>query len=207
MSTLAQMRSRIADDLNRSDLNVQIDKSINRAISFYEKEEFWFRETTSTFSTIINQEGYGTADSLPSDILEIDYAKLILSSTVHQELEKRPFAYIQQLNAGRATGDPTDYAWYQNKLYLYLIPNSVKTITLFYRKSYSVLSADSDTNDFTVYAEDLIEARASWWIYSRILKDYDAANIAKAEENEVLQALREKSRQYQSTNLITATEF
>lgn len=207
-TTLSTMRSRIADDLNRDDLDTQIDKAINRAITFYEKEEFWFKETTGSFNTIANQQTYGTADGVPTDIkLIYDDVKIVLSSSFRPKLRQRTFDYIQQRDIGSLTSQPLDWCWYQNKIYLYPPPNGSWQIILPYLKLYTPLSQDTDTNDFLTYAEDLIEARASWWLYTRLLKDYDAANIAKAEETESLQAMREKSRQYQSTNKITATHF
>ena len=161
MSTLTQMRARIADDLNRSDLNTQIDKAINRAIRhYYNSEYFWFNETVGTFVTVANQESYGTADSVPSDILSINYMRLTISTTNKPEIPKKTYQEIQMLNSGASIGQPLYYAWYQNKIWFYPIPDAVYTVTISYQKSYAVLVADSDTNDFTVEAEDLIESRA-----------------------------------------------
>jgi len=209
MSTLVQMRSRIADDLNRSDLNTQIDLAINRAIEYYyNKERFWFNETSGTFATIANQEAYGTADGIPSDIAEIDYMQITLSSTNKPDLDERTFNWIQDRNVGRATGDPTDFAWYQNKIYLYLIPNQVRTITVFYKKTYADLSLDADTNDYTAYAEDLIEARATAWLNKRVLKDYESSSINERDEADALSALRERtSTMIGGTGQIQATDF
>jgi hypothetical protein len=207
-STLASMRTRIADHINRTDLNSNITDAINRAIRFYyDLEEFWFTETSGTFSTVASQEAYGTADSIPSDINNIDYVKITISSTNHQILTPRTFDWIQSMNQGRSTGDPTDYAWYQNKFYFYLIPNSVKTITVFYTKTYTDLSADADTNDFLTYAEDLIEARAKWWICSEIIDNEKKAAKSKALETEALIALRTKSDKKKATNKIEPTCF
>lgn len=207
MSTLQQMRSRIADDINRTDLNSQIDKAINRAITHYEKNRFFFNETTGLFSTINGQASYGTADGLPSDIKEIDVATITLSSTFIPTLTRRTYQYIQKYNIGNILGQPYDYAWYQGKLYLYFTPNNVWPVTLSYQKSYGTLSADSDTNDFLTYAEDLIESRASWWVYTRILKDRDSANDSKAEEMDALASLLGKTDKLISTGRITASDF
>jgi hypothetical protein len=207
MSTLAQMRSRIADDINRNDINTQIDKAINRAIRFYyNSERFWFNETVTTFSTIANQNDYGSSDGIPSTLLEIDYLKLI-NSGKEFELDERTYQYIQSINGGNYAGQPTDYAYYQGKIYLYPTPNQIWTISLSYRKSYAELSSDSDTNDFTTYAEDLIEARASWWVYKRILKDYEAAKDSKNEELEALTALSNATYALTATGQITPTDF
>jgi hypothetical protein len=206
MSTLAQMRSRIADDLDRSDLSTQIDKAINRAIEYYEKERFWFSEKIATFNTVANQKNYSSSDSIPTDIAEIDYVEVTVSGKEFP-LYLKPYPYIKEKQGSDATGVPSEYAYYQENFYLWLIPNAVYTITVSYQQKYSELTLDADTNDFTTDAEDLIEARARAWLYARVIKDIDQAQIAKTEENEALAALREKTRKLISIEQVTPTHF
>lgn len=206
---LSDMTSRIADDLNRSDLTTQIYKAINRAIKFYEKEPFWFKETSGTFSTIVSQQAYGTADGIPSDILRIKRIEATLSGS-RQEVTLRDLNWIEDKNSSLSTGDPTDYAWWQNKIWFYLIPSQIRTITVYYTKSYADLdnaNPTTSTNDWLTYAEDLIEARARKWIYARILKQVDNASIAAQEEMEALDSLRDKNEGHTSQGPITPTVF
>ncbi len=208
MSTLAQMRSKIADDLNRSDLSTQIDRAINRAITHYESEMFWFQETTGTFSTIANQQSYGTADSLPSDIKEInDPVKITITSTFLPDLKRISFAELLQKDIGAFASQPDEWAWYQAKMWFYPRPNAVWTVTLRYQKSYTALSADADTNDWTTYAEDLIEAHACWDLYAHLLQDDKQASTFEARELRALKALQEKNRKLVSTGYIRPTTF
>jgi hypothetical protein len=209
MSTFVQMQSTIADDLNRSDLTSQIKTAINRAITHYESEVFWFQQTTGTFSTIANQQSYGTADGLPSDIKEINEpVKITVSSTFLPALKRISYAELIEKDIGAfATTQPDEWAWYNNKMWLYPRPNTVLTVTIPYQKSYTALSADADTNDWTTYAEDLIESRAKRWIYSRLLQDDKQAAIAKADEMDALSALQEKTTKLISTGYIKPTSF
>lgn len=207
MSTFSQMRSKIADDLNRSDLTTQINRAINRAINHYKKQRFWFNESTDTFSTVVDQESYGSADGVATDIVEIDEAKITISSSVKPTLTKQTFQYIQEMNYGNFSSQPTDYAIFQNKIWLYPIPNQVWTITLYYQKSYSDLSADADENDFTTYAEDLIEARATWWLYKTVIRDKDAADDYKQVELDALTSLQAHTIKLKSSNKLRPTEF
>lgn len=208
MSTLATMRARIANDINRTDLNTQIDLGINRAILYYQKSvRFWFNETTSTFATVASQESYGTADGLPSDIQEIDIAKITLASSNIPELIRRTYKYIQDKNIGNFVAPPSDYAFYTEKIWLYPIPDSIYTITLSYLKSYATLSNDGDSNDFTDNAEDLIEARARAWIYRRLLMNYDAAREAESEERDALLALRTLTTRLSHSGYVRSTDF
>jgi len=201
MSTFAQMKTRIADDIKRSDLATQIGIAINRAIEFYEKDRFFFSETSGTFATVSGQESYGTSDNVPSTIAEIDEVTLTESSSNIFPLDKTSFSSIRAMNVGgtTATGVPLDYTYYMEKFWLTPIPNGVYTVTVYFKKNYASLSADGDTNDYTEEAEDLIEARARWWLYKRIIKDYEAAGEAKIEELEALSSLQSKT-----TMLITS---
>lgn len=210
MSTLATMRATIADKINRTDLNTQIDLEINRAIEhYYNSERFFFNETSGSFSTVASQEAYTASDAaFIGTIREVDYVKLVVTSTNHQPLELRTFQDLQRINQGRATGQPSNYAWYQNGFYLYLIPNAVWTVTVFYTKTYTDLVLAADTNDYTVYAEDLIEAHAMAAMYNDYLKQYEEGSKAKEKEGMALLALRSRTSAADiSTNQIQPTAF
>lgn len=207
-STFSGMTSRIADDINRTDLTTQIQLAINRAIEYFSKNyRFWFNEKTATFVTVASQFAYSSADSIPTDMMDIDLVKITLASNNLVPLYPRTYDYIQTRNTGNLSGVPEEYAYYKQSFYLYPIPNAVYTITVSYPKSYAALSAGSDTNDYTTYAEDLIEARATWWIYNRILKDYDAAAISKQEELDALIAITAETERVTSTNRLKPTSF
>ena len=192
MATWDTLIARIADDLNRSDLNTQIGVAINRAIAHYQSEETWFNQTTDTVTTVATQESYGTADGLASDIVQIDLVQCTDSGGNQYPLTPRTWSYLRTLQSDPTglTGLPADWAWYQEKLYLYPTPDAAYTVTIWYIKSYADL-ATGESNDWTTEHEalDLIEARATWWVASRLLKDYERASAAKQEEGEALQRL------------------
>jgi len=206
MSTFLEMQQRIADDLNRTDLTAQIKKAINRAIRFYQKEPFWFKETSATFNTVAAQKTYTTTDTSITDIDRIHFMRAVINSAIYKITEK-PLSFIENRNPNFAQGIIRYYAWWANTIYFYLVPNQIWTVTIYYTKKYTDLSADSDTNDWTTYAEDLIESRARAWLYSRILKDQANAVMAQAEEEQNLQALRDISEGYVAEARIPATIF
>ena len=201
MSTYLQMQQRIADDLDRTDLSSQIQKAITRAIKHYSRKRFWFNETTGTFSTVADQEWYS---SIPTDIKEIDDAIITVSTNRQYPLDRRTNGYINTINwGGNAwTGYPQDYAYFKGQIRLYPVPNDVYTITLFYQQEFAELSADADTNAWTTDAEDLIEARARWWLYKRVIRDFEEAREAKTEEAEALDILEEETIRQISTGRI-----
>ena len=206
MSTLVQMRSRIADDLNRSDLSTQIDRAINRAIEHYESEGFWFDEKIATFNTVASQENYGSVDSIPTDIKEIDFVQVTISGRKF-ELYPRTYDYIKRMNASGTTGEPYDYCYYQENFYLSPIPNAVRTITVSYQQKYSTLSADGDSNDFTTDAEDLIENHAKADIYANTLHEPDEASRCWQMRDIALNALRAKTYKLKASGKLVPTSF
>lgn len=209
MTTFANMKTRIADDLNRSDLTTQIGREINRAIKHYESEPFWFKQTSSTCATVANQQTLSTSDvsPLPSTIKEIDYVEITSGSNVYK-LDRKSIQEILDLTfSSTDKGEPTSYSLYQNKFYFHPIPDAIYTITIYFTKSYTALSADSDENDWTTEAEDLIEARAEKVIYRKILKDKIAADDMEILESQALENLRAKSSSLQSTGSLQPTQF
>lgn len=207
-STLAQMRARIQDDLLDTYVtDAQTDKAINRAIIHYQTKPFWFTQTSDTFATIADQQSYTTSDGLAADILKIDYMEYAIGSNLYR-ISPATFPMLQEYTTSSAdNGQPFIFAWGVNKLWLYPIPDNAYTVTYYYRKKYDELSADSDNNDWTNNAEDLIEARATWWIHNRITKDKGEAQIAKAEEMEALKALHTKERMLLPAQSLIPTSF
>ena len=195
MGTYADLRARIEGDINRSDITTDIQKAINRAIEHYEKERFWFNENTWTFSTSAGGETIAFASASVSDMLTMDEVTLTRNSTDIYPLEQKTIQELRDINtAGTSTqGPPTIFAIFNDTFYFYPVPDTAYTVTIYGQKSYAALSASADTNDFTTEAEDLIESRARAWVYSRKLRNYEAAAASKTEEMEALAALREKT--------------
>ena len=202
------MQSRIADDLDRTDLNTQIKLAINRSIEFFETEPFWFKEASSSFSAVINQEEYvyGTG-SVPSDVQMIDIMERQYNGSKTTMTEITPFE-IEAKQSLQATGIPDEFAQYQNRFKLYPIPNqSGITILIKYTKNYTTLVSDSSTNDWLTYAEDLIEARSRWWLNMRVIRDQNAAADDERQVAIALDALRTKNTQKTGQGRVIPTYF
>ena len=208
MATFLEMTTTIADMLNRSDLSTQIKDEINNAIGYYyEAFRFWFQEKIGTFATIASQQAYGTADGTPTDINEIDYVKIAYASNWNKELMRVTYQEIENYNIGNYTGKPEKFAIYQEKFYLWPIPDAAYTVTVAYTQTYSELSADADTNDFTNYATELIQYRAISAIYENYLFDNNEADRKRVREIEQLNRLVRKTEKYISSGQITATSW
>lgn len=206
-NTLLTLRNRIEDDIDRTDLTSQITDFINRAIKFYEKENFWFTETSTTFVTVAGTETY-LQTAIATNIKNIVRVEITISTNNVYELTLRDINYIREQNSiTYNTGRPTDYCIYGGYLYLSRIPDAVYTVKVFYRKDYPALSATSDTNDYLDFAEDLIEMRTEGRIYRRIILDGDRATMCDQEEAMHLQQLRELNVAKRATNTMKLTDF
>lgn len=199
MATLSTMKSRIADELARSDLTSQIAAAITSAIAFYEGRRFWWNETTANLTTSASQEWYSSADfaDMPY-IAEFDSVRLTVSGRPYP-LIRRTYEEIEWLSAGTATnGDPTDYVYYAQQLRLYPVPNQARVLSLSYVKKLTALSSDSDTNAWTTEAEELIRTHAKVDLLENIIRSADAfqeADRLRRREAEILGRLDQETAQ------------
>lgn len=202
------MKDAIANYLSRDDLSTEIGDAINRAIDHYEPVRFWFNEGTGTFTTTASQQSYSSTDMSITDIAMIDKVQCTVNGTKYT-LTPRTYDYIIDVNTSSTstTGQPCDWAWYGEKLWFYPTPDSTYTITLSYQNSYADLSADGDYNDFTTYAEDLIEARSMWFLQAQIIKDIEGASVSKQVETDALYSLMRRTNRMVSSGSIRPTQF
>jgi hypothetical protein len=208
MSTFGTMADRIADELARADLTTQIQKAIKSAVAYYERKPFYFNENQFTLSTSISQEYYGSADNsnIPG-LSNIDSVRITVGTT-HYTLEKRDFAYIDEVSSSTNTpGDPTDYTYYRQQLRLYPIPNAARVIVVSGTTRQATLSATTDTNCWTTDGEELIRSRATWYLYKNVIKDREQAEDWKETELEALATLRGDDAERLSTWRFRPTAF
>lgn len=193
MTTLAELRQEIADDLARSDLTTSIDKEIKAAISFFEEERFYFSETrSSTFNTVADEVDYDTTDF--PDLPKFSKIESLWEGT---GTTKRQIARLssKEMEDKRETrsGRPAEFCLLNGVLTLYPTPDKVYTIRALGYKKLDVLSADGDTNAWLTEAYDLIRARAASKVCAFKINDLNAAqNYQVLEERELVQ-LRQKT--------------
>lgn len=194
--TYGDMKSRIADDLARTDLTSQIAQEILSAVKFYERQRFYFNvRVTDTFALVANQEYYGSSDlaAIPN-LITIDDMYVTVDGLRYHVIEA-PFQDIADAQNGLVTRDPPfRFAYYAQQIRMYPIPSAARTVTMADHYRLTALSSDSDTNAWTTDAEELIRNRAERILYSKIIKDMDAANEAAANEQEALRALKRETK-------------
>lgn len=175
--TYADIQARIADELNRSDLTSQIQKAIISAVKHYDEDRTWFNEERATALTVASQNYVG----VPSDFISEDKLQITIGSVLYTLL-KIPYDEWAVKSAFTTSGQPTEYAYYQDRFYLYPTPGSAYTLTISYVKILTELSAGTDTNGW-VDAEEMIRSRAMADVKINVLHDMparaEAGSLAK----------------------------
>ena len=184
MSTYSALQSRIADDINRSDLTTQIQQCILLAIQQYKNERFWFNETNATATTTVSSAQVGA----PSDILRLDKLYIIISGK-NVELQPRDLNSVLEYRP-TTNGRPRAFCYYRNQFELDRPTDQAYTLNFYYLKELTALSGGSDTNGWTTDGEDLIVFHAEKKLYANVIKDQAKAAVAAAQERDALSALR-----------------
>lgn len=211
MGTLGEMKTRIADELARSDLTTQIARSITTAIAYYERKPFWFNDGLDTFSTVASQEYYGTADlAAIATLVKIRSLRLTVSGSRYP-IQQRPFEYIDKISVmPTVTGWPNQYAYWNKQIRVYPIPQGVYTFTLAYIKRLTALASDSETNAWTDDAEVLIRTRAKLDLMINVMREpnlQDDIALLNAQLGQELIALRGETASRGATGMIQPTYF
>jgi hypothetical protein len=207
MTTYGKIQDRIAGELGRSDLTTAIQDAIQTAIKYYERRRFYFNETQGSFSASSSQEYYGSADAafIPKLVL-IDSLTITANGTSYP-LYARDWAYIDRLQTNSGyTGDPVDYAYYNNKLRFYPVPYTGRTFNISYVQRLATLSATADTNAWVDDAEELIRSRAKRELYTHKIQSTEKAAVMRAAEDDALEVLEGETLSRLSGSL-KATQF
>ncbi len=185
-----QLKTIIADDIMRNDMSAAstvVAKATTSAILHYQKERWWFSETASDTSTatIPNQAYYNP----PSDALEIDNIKIMLSGQWYSLGEPVSYTEIDEEDTGLFTGPPTKWAFYKNMVRMYPVPDKTYTVAMSYSTLLGEPATATASNAWTTTASDLIRYRA------------EADLFGKARNMEMKQnAIMEEQRCYSQLN-------
>lgn len=193
MSTYVELQNRInLDYLNRgSTLVNETKRAIQAAIRQHERKRWWFNETSTAIVTVASQ----TYATLPSNFLVLDLLQITISS-MDYDLKEKDMNWIRAANSSRATGEPTHYAYYNDRIELFTIPNSAYSLPIYYIKSLATLSADSDTSAWTEgIPEDVIVYGAAKNMMATVLHDNDGAAVYAALEKQALHDMRSANEQ------------
>lgn len=200
--TLDDLKSRIAREIHRSDLDTDIAVAVNRSIKFYQGRRFAFNQLRTTFSTTAGTEFYTTdtaaPSTLPSDIGEIDLLTVTTSGT-RWKLDEKSEAWIEaESQTTTSQSCPMCYSFYAGRLRLYPIPDQTYTLTISYLQK---VDADAGSSVWTNEAEDLICHAAKKRLYRDVLRDTEAAQLSAQAEVDEFKRLMKDARQLNTGSL------
>jgi len=150
ISTYAELKTSIADFLNRDDLTSSIDTFIDLAESNLNRDvRHWRMQIRSTL-TISSQ--YTT---LPSDWLEAGRISLQANGTSEVKLTSSAALGILRATNNNSTGIPANYAINGNSLEVQPSPDGPYVADILYTGRTPGLSASNTTNWLLTYAPDV----------------------------------------------------
>ncbi len=120
------------------------------------------------------------------------------------------FNRVVESNVNDNPGLPLSYAWFDQNIYFYPIPDQIYVVQVFYEKYYADLSAPTDSNDFTTNpeAEQLIENEVEYQIYKTIILDDARAAACDEDKEKALKLCRRVTTNFNSVHgAIRATTF
>lgn len=180
------------DFLNRTDFSDTVKRAINTAVRHYQRERFWFNETSTVLTC---QVGIETIVK-PSDFLFLDYLQVTQNSS-DTVLIQKPFDFIRRINIDQSTGLPTVYCEYGENFHLANVPDSAYPVPCFYVQQMAPLVNDSDTNNWLSAAEDVIVYAASKLVWAATIRNMSAAGVCAQMETAAISELRRQRDQQQ----------
>lgn len=199
MANLGAMRTRIARELqiDATTFASEIDDAIFGAIAFYEDNDFWFKEVSSTkfVGTLTNEFALSTVlpdmSRIKDVVVHIGSRKQVMQFRTHSEL------IALDIDENYA-GDPVYWSIHHAALIVEPKLRQSRTIEVFYSRRLSLTASASASSAWTTEAERLIRLRAEVDIAVNRMKDYATAERAKIQEMEELAKLDEKTVQQKS---------
>jgi hypothetical protein len=202
--TLGDLKSRIADELARADLEPQIALAITDAIEEASTHRFWFMETRGlTINLSAGVAYYAAADM--ADLIEIDRLVLVTSGQ-NRTLRVMSDDEVDLLNDGTAPrGEPYAYSRYGEQLTLYPIPNKAYVIRIDGLTKGQVW-ADGDSSFWTdpSKGERYIRALAKREILGHVIRNVDAALVQDQYAQRYRQEMFEQTHARIATNEMAA---
>lgn len=208
MATLGTMKTRIANELARTDLTAEIADAIASAIAYHDTGAWWFNETSATFNTSSGTDEYPAATAtFMSSLISPDAVTATVSG------QKEPLRQIswQEMVAKRwdstPAGPPTQYAMYQQKFYVYPVPDATYTVTVYFAGLLGAPSSDGVANAWTTEAEELTRTRAKIILFEDVIREAESSvdiSRLRMREQEALAALRRMNNARLGTGFLVA---
>lgn len=207
------MQSRIADELDRSDLTSEIQTAIQDAICLHERKYYYFNNLPSnfTFNTVSGQEYYTSSDNAA-----IATAPIIMELTgtffgLRRQLHKKPWEYLDAISTlTTSKAEPVDWAYFGEQIRLYPIPNGVYSIACAAVTRPTRPASNSDAGVWMNDAEAVIRTQAKLYLLKNVIRASDMAEevlLLKDQLKEEVAALNEETQSREATGQIEPLAF
>lgn len=197
MATLGELKARIIAETDREDLGsgqeseARLVEAIQRAIEFYQDEDFWFKHAIDR--AVTTTAGQQTV-AIPATLRFVQTAAYL-----DEVLRKVPLDRIEANEIDE--GPPSEWAENGANIVLWPTPDAAYTIVLAGVANTDPPSSDGSETIWTTYAYDLIAARVRMLLYRDLFRDTQAAGVAVAAEAEALSKLRRETMRRRKTPL------
>jgi len=172
--TLGQLRARIADELDRSDLSSQIGLAIDDAISEAAQTRFWFNEVRGLLVPLVADQEYYGSDEF-SAMTELDAVYLLINGQRRNLYPANDLDINQWRDGTAATGEPYRWSRYGTSLRLYPTPRITYSLYVDGVTRLPPLINDAQANAWTNEGEKLIRAIAKRELLANVIRDFDEA--------------------------------
>lgn len=195
MTTLADLKTRIIAEMVRDDLSddlaTQLLTHIQRACEYYADEKFWFNSIIASAVTVA-----GTATvNVPDSMRRVDRVSIPAYYTELIEVT------LGDLDIDTTQSIPRGYAYYNDALKFYPIPDAVYTLSLYGLAQVDAPAVDADTSIWTNEAQDLIVGRTKMTLFRGQFRDPEGTQLAIAETQEAFAKLKRETARRLETRL------
>ena len=204
MTTYAQLKTQIENELDASELSDEISLAVHSAIRFYEAEHNYLAEVRATAPTEIAQQYY----SMPDDFVELDALNVTVNLHTYPVNIRTPqWMDAHYDSVSTYTGAPVDASIYGQELRLQPVPDATYTLEMAYRYTIAPPLSASDSNVWTNQLQDLVRSRAKWDVFLNTMQDPERAQGQKQAEMEAFDMAERKRLRSMRSGKITPTYF
>ena len=219
MTTFLDVRTRIADQLARSDLNTQIDREIQLAMARYNRRVSWLHEVREVsltsvaaqawYSSVDVSTGTGPQDTTGrtavdvADIQKIDYMR----DPNYDDLRQVHYSDFEGFfDTTGAAGRPTYFTLYAGQIGIWPVPDGVTIYTLSAVVKPIIPSLAADESIWFDQAQELIENAAAAAICRKFIQDGERAQAFQVYETEAWNDLVREGNQKMATGKLRAQD-
>lgn len=204
MANFGDLITAVSQKLDQTYLSrSQVGTAINETIDYYQNEALWFNEGISVTNLVIDSN---IIPNIPSAFLfELEDNGFVINySNVNYPLKKLHPVEYDDIYLNNSSGLPFCYTYKAGQFLCYFNPDQAYQITIYYIKDYPYLVNDSDSNDWTVNCNRLIQAKTLADLLLDQRKDPERMAVYLQKAADELESIKDQSdRKRTSGFLIT----